>query len=75
MAVCLHEEKACPRCGDPFICKPGCVTECQCFGKVLTEDMQLLLAQRYHDCLCGKCLDHLRQEPHLFAEKYLHGNK
>ncbi|HMR92259.1 MAG TPA: cysteine-rich CWC family protein [Chitinophagaceae bacterium] len=69
--MCLHEQKSCPRCGKSFECKPGNITQCQCFGKAMSENLKLFLARRYSDCLCSNCLDYLQQEQHLFKEKFL----
>lgn len=68
--MCRHEAKNCPRCGKHFECKPGIITECQCFGIVVTEELKTFLEQRYTDCLCRSCLQYLQQEQHLFKEKY-----
>ncbi len=51
-----HEEKRCPRCGGPFLCKQGNIQECHCAVVKLDAGQRLRLAERYADCLCGKCL-------------------
>ncbi len=68
--MCQHETKSCPRCGAAFECKPGTITECQCFGLVIGVELRKLLDQRYGDCLCRACLQHLQQEVNLFREKH-----
>lgn len=66
-----HEVKKCPRCGDPFECKPGNITQCQCAGIVLSQELRAYMEQRYSDCLCRKCLEQLGAELALFREKYV----
>jgi hypothetical protein len=68
--MCRHETKTCPRCKQDFECKPGNVTQCQCYGIELTAELQEYIAQRYHDCLCRNCLQYLQVELNLFKEKY-----
>ncbi len=69
--MCKHETKSCPRCKQPFECKPGNITQCQCYGITLTGEQKIYIEQRYSDCLCRNCLEYLQQELHLFKEKYL----
>jgi Cysteine-rich CWC len=68
--MCQHETKNCPRCNTAFECKPGNITQCQCFGIQLTEELNAYIEQRYNDCLCRHCLEHLQVELNLFKEKY-----
>jgi len=65
-----HEQKKCPRCGHAFECKPGNITECQCFGIVLSDEQRSWIEQKYSDCLCRSCLQHLQQQINLFREKH-----
>lgn len=65
-----HEQRKCPRCGNAFECKPGNITECQCFGITLSDAQRLWIEQRYNDCLCRTCLQYLQQEVNLFREKH-----
>lgn len=67
-----HETKDCPRCKKPFECKPGSITQCQCFGITIKPELKALLDQRYTDCLCRSCLHYLQQEQNLFKEKFFH---
>jgi len=67
----MHELKNCQRCGKGFECKPGNISQCQCFGFIITEELKAYLEQRYHDCLCKSCLEYLEVELNLFKEKYL----
>lgn len=69
--MCKHEEKKCPRCHTAFECKPGNITQCQCYGIALTAEQRAYIEQRYTDCLCRNCLQHLTVELHLFKEKYV----
>lgn len=69
--MCNHEEKTCPRCRKPFACKPGNITECQCFGIRLTIEQRAYIDQRYRDCLCRDCLAALQNEVELFREKFI----
>lgn len=74
--MCLHETKTCPRCSKNFECKPGSITQCQCYGIALTAEQRAYVEQRYNDCLCKDCLQYLKQslprlgELNLFKEKY-----
>ena len=69
--MCSHEKKPCPRCGKNFECKAGNISQCQCFGFTLTDELKAYLEQRYSDCLCKNCLEYLQLELNLFKEKYL----
>lgn len=68
----VHETKACPRCGAGFICKPGNITQCQCYTTVLSEEQKAYIQERYEDCLCKKCLEYLSVEINYFKEKYIY---
>lgn len=65
-----HEPKKCPRCNQSFDCKPGNITQCQCYGITIKPELKTFLEQRYNDCLCNNCLRYLQQETNLFKEKY-----
>lgn len=69
--MCSHEKKNCPRCGKEFECKPACIAQCQCYGIVISAEMKTFMEQRYTDCLCRDCLQHLQSAPNLFKEKHL----
>ena len=64
-----HEEKKCPRCENVFECKPGNITQCQCYGIELSDEQRAYIEQRYNDCLCRDCLQWLSDELNLFKEK------
>jgi Cysteine-rich CWC len=66
-----HERKPCPRCGISFECKPGNITQCQCYGVSLTEEQLVYIEHKYNDCICKSCMEYLKQELNLFKEKYL----
>lgn len=66
-----HETKYCPRCRAAFECKPGNITQCQCYGIVIGPELKAYMEQRYSDCLCSNCLQHLGEELILFKEKYI----
>lgn len=66
--MCQHETKECPECNQVFECKPGNITQCQCFGIKLTTELQAYIEQRYNDCLCRKCLQRLQWEFNQFKE-------
>lgn len=68
----LHETKNCPRCGKTFECKPGNITQCQCFGMELTIEEKAFIEQRYNDCLCRSCLEQLKNQVELFKEKFIY---
>jgi hypothetical protein len=69
--MCLHETKYCPRCKQAFECKPGNITQCQCYGIELAEEVKAFIEQQFNDCLCRDCLQYFQQELNLFKEKYL----
>jgi len=69
--MCQHEIKKCPRCHDPFECKPGNIAQCQCYGIELNTEQRVYIEQRYDDCLCRDCLEYLSVELNLFKEKYI----
>ena len=71
--MCSHEQKTCPRCRKHFDCKPGNITQCQCFGVQLTVEQRAYIDERYNDCLCRNCLLELQNEVALFREKYIFG--
>jgi hypothetical protein len=68
--MCNHEQKVCPRCRNRFDCKPGNVTQCQCFGVQFTAEQKAYIEQRYNDCLCRSCLLTLQNEVEMFKEKF-----
>lgn len=72
--MCLHEIKECPRCNSSFECKPGNITQCQCYGINLTIEQKAYIEQRYNDCLCRQCLLQLNNELELFKEKFIFRN-
>lgn len=69
--MCAHEEKSCPRCGNSFECKAGSITECQCFGIVLSTEEKAFMEERYNECLCRNCLVELKDRYVFFKEKFL----
>jgi hypothetical protein len=69
--MCQHEKKNCPRCRTTFDCKPGNITQCQCYGFLVSEELKIYLEQRYDDCLCKNCLEYLSVELNFFKEKYI----
>lgn len=56
-----HEQKYCPRCNAPFVCKMGDIGNCQCGTVVLSEEATAFLSKTYFDCLCKDCLLHINQ--------------
>lgn len=60
--MCKHEEKQCPRCRVSFECKPGTITQCQCFGISFTHAEKAQIEEAYTDCLCRNCLIELKNE-------------
>lgn len=69
--MCQHETKSCPRCNTVFECKPGNITQCQCYAIKLTGEQRAYIEQRYSDCLCKNCLEYLSVELNYFKEKYI----
>lgn len=62
--MCKHEEKPCPRCNNPFECKVGDVTHCQCYTIKLSDAERDFIARKFSDCLCANCMRDLRAEYH-----------
>jgi hypothetical protein len=65
-----HEAKGCPRCHQPFECKAGSITQCNCTQIHLSEEEKAFIADRYEDCLCLSCLKDLKNKYLFFKEKY-----
>lgn len=55
-----YDSKKCPRCGKEFICKPGNITQCQCYSVNLSKNESLFIKELYDDCLCYDCLEKLK---------------
>jgi hypothetical protein len=70
--MCSHETKACQRCNAVFECKPGSITQCQCFEVKLSAEQRAYLEQTYHDCICKNCLLQLQKEFELIKEKSIY---
>lgn len=70
--MCQHETRNCPRCGSAFTCKPGNITQCQCFGMSFTAEEKAFIEERYNDCLCRSCLLQLKNSVELFKEKFIY---
>ena len=58
----VHETKYCERCKEVFECKPGNITQCQCYGLILSDAAKQYIAGRYEDCLCPICLEEISSE-------------
>jgi hypothetical protein len=56
----LHETKCCPRCSKKFECKPGNITQCQCYSVQLSPEEHEFIKEMYDDCLCHECLLELK---------------
>ena len=54
-----YELKYCERCGLAFECKPGNITQCQCYEFQLSSELKAKIGEEYNDCLCAKCLREL----------------
>lgn len=64
----LYETKYCPRCSEPFICKQGNITQCQCFTVPIGGRVIQLIGELYEGCLCVNCLIELRDKINEFDE-------
>lgn len=60
--MCEHEKKYCPRCRLAFECKPGNITQCQCFPIVLSNNEMEYINTIYQDCLCATCIRIVQSE-------------
>ncbi|MEJ0103144.1 MAG: cysteine-rich CWC family protein [Bacteroidota bacterium] len=72
LQMSLHEEKYCPRCLKVFECKPGNITQCQCYDIQMTTEQNAYIEDRYNNCLCRNCLSQLQNETRLFKEKIIY---
>jgi hypothetical protein len=57
----LPEQKQCERCGNAFECNPANITACQCSSVQLNDQERSFIRKQFDDCLCGKCLNELKQ--------------
>jgi hypothetical protein len=57
-----HEDKHCPRCGEPFECKVGSILQCQCNGISFSDAEKDYIRLTYTDCLCRNCLLIMKHE-------------
>jgi hypothetical protein len=66
-----HETKFCPRCNNPFECKVGSVSLCQCSTITLNEQERNFISNSFEDCLCAACMQAMKEEHHkyLFQEQ------
>jgi hypothetical protein len=60
--MCMHEAKYCPRCNQPFECKVGNITQCQCYGIAISTEERAFIDANYTDCLCSNCLRQLKND-------------
>lgn len=60
-----HEEKYCPKCHAPFVCKMGDIANCQCSSLKLTADTINFLTKTSYDCLCKNCLEKINNDVKL----------
>lgn len=65
-----HETKSCPRCNQPFECKVGNISLCQCSSIALTAEEMAFIEDKYQDCLCGNCLKDIKNKYIWFKEKF-----
>lgn len=63
-----YEIKHCPKCGKSFECKPGNITQCQCFAVQLNNAEMMFIKEIYDDCLCADCIIKMKQ---LYKEKQI----
>ncbi|MES2689094.1 MAG: cysteine-rich CWC family protein [Bacteroidota bacterium] len=54
--------KYCGRCNNAFECKPGNITQCQCYDISFTESQKKEIGNIYADCLCHACLLELSEQ-------------
>jgi hypothetical protein len=57
-----HEEKFCPRCNTRFECKVGSIDLCQCSAVQLNDAERNYIADKFHDCLCARCIEQIRDD-------------
>ncbi|TAE13940.1 MAG: hypothetical protein EAZ47_09040 [Bacteroidetes bacterium] len=54
-----HEQLICERCNKAFVCKPGNITQCACFGVVISPEVREQFASTYTQCICIPCIQEL----------------
>jgi Cysteine-rich CWC len=54
-------QNICPRCHADFECRPDAIELCQCSKVTLSAEDRRYISERYSDCLCGKCLQEIKQ--------------
>ena len=67
----LYENKTCLRCKKIFECKPGNITQCQCYAIKLSVEQRAYIEQQHNDCLCCACLGCISAGLNLFKKKYI----
>lgn len=70
--MCRHEEKHCPRCNQLFECKVGNITNCQCYGIVLSVEERAYIDTLFTDCVCAACLLQLKNEYVHFKNRFIY---
>lgn len=65
-----HEQQQCPRCNEPFECKVGSISLCQCAAVQLDDEERAYIRGSFDDCLCASCMTALKTE---FRNKQLKG--
>jgi hypothetical protein len=69
----MHEKKYCPQCANEFECKAGTIAQCQCYAVKLTVEERMYIEEKFADCLCGDCLEELKNVSSVFKEKFIFG--
>ena len=67
--MCKHEEKNCPRCENPFECKVGDISHCQCNSIKLNEGESKFIAEKFIDCLCAACMKVMKSEYNILQRE------
>ena len=57
-----YESKICPRCHQPFSCRPDKGWTCDCAKIRLDQNQRDHIARVYDDCLCNACLSAMANE-------------
>jgi hypothetical protein len=69
--MCVHEQQYCPRCNKAFECKVGNITQCQCYGIILSAEERAYIDSKYNDCICRDCLLEMKNEWVHFKNQFI----
>ena len=69
--MCKHEASCCPRCNNTFECKVGNITQCQCYGILLSLEERAYVDTLFTDCVCSQCLLQMKNDFIHFKNQFI----